>query len=352
MSKEKKDQMIWWYGATAAAVALAFVFSGALQSFSIDLSINQSEEIQSTQNTPLFEHPLSGLPIFDKAEPPHVFGVVIDNHEDSWPQNGLNNAFLVIESPVEAGISRMLAFFSEDAEVEKIGPVRSARPYFLDWNNELDALFTHVGGSDAALDLIASGSTFDLNQYWYDSYFWRSNSRLAPHNVFTSTDLLNEYLEKRIENKTAPKLLYGLWSFKKPEATEESIGLHIDFYPPIYTVDWEFDHETGKYLRDQSGQPHLLENEEQIQADNIAVVITSVQIIDSVGRRKIKTIGKGDGYLFQDGGVVEVIWKKESQGQRLRFYSKENDKELKMNPGLTWVEVVPSKNSIEIVNKD
>ncbi len=320
-----------------AVLALVFVFVVVLPRLmgSVDPA---DGGVDAQTSNPIGHHPLTGLPIYEEVSLPRVFGVMIDNHVDAWPQMGLDQAFLVFEAPVEAGISRMLALYFEDQEVEKIGPVRSARPYFLDWNNELDALYAHVGGSDVALDRIASGGTLDLNQYWFDQYFWRSLSRYAPHNVYTSTELLNAY-----PKKADP--LYETWVFKDPAVVVEPEveQVSVSFYPPVYVADWKYDRSTNRYVRFQNGFAHTMEDGGQIFADNIAVAVTDVEILDSVGRRRVRTIGQGEAVVFQDGKMEAGKWKKASESQRLRFYD-EDGSEIVFNSGVTWVEVIPDKS--------
>ncbi|MEK7620002.1 MAG: DUF3048 domain-containing protein [Patescibacteria group bacterium] len=301
------------------------------------------------QESLLYRHPLTGVAVSEEVEPSQVFAVMVDNHEEAWPPSGVEQAFLVIEVPVEAGIPRMLAFFTQEQVVEEIGPVRSARPYFLDWVAELDAQYVHVGGSNAALDLIASGGTFDMNQYWWGEYFWRANgNRYAPHNVFTSTELLNAFYTLREEAGVAPTRLYDLWTFKDPEPTNAESSLYIDFWSPVYVVDWIYDEKTGRYAREQFNEPHVVESGAQIMADNVAVVITDIEIIDNVGRREIRTTGEGEGYVLQDGVAIEATWKKPSTSERLKFYNRVSGEEIVMNAGTTWIEVVGSFDDIMI----
>jgi hypothetical protein len=295
-------------------------------------------------------HPLTGeLWKQSPSELPRVAAVMIDNHFDAWPPSGLDEAFLVVEAPVEGGISRMLAFFYEDQEVEEIGPVRSARPYYLDWASELDALYVHVGGSPEALDLIASGSTFDMNQYWWGDYFWRASDRYAPHNVMTTSENLFEFSVVREELGYAPERLYGTWEFKDRETLEPTVTeLELTFAEPVYIIGWEFDLETGTYLRDQYYQPHETVEGEQISAHNVVVIETDVEVIDSVGRRSLRTTGEGDGYVFQDGQQIEVRWEKPSASERLRFYHVDSGEEVVMNAGRTWIEVLPSLDDLRV----
>jgi hypothetical protein len=334
-------------GGIVVVIVLAILAAAILPKF-----IYRVQEValveEQKQAQEMYQHPLTGVWIYDQIEPPQVFGVMIDNHEEAWPAAGVEEAFLVIEAPVEAGIPRMLAFFSQEQEVETIGPVRSARPYYLDWAAELDALYAHVGGSNAALDDIASGGTFDMNQYWWGQYFWRSTQRYSPHNVFTSTELLNDFYELREEASLAPTRLYDVWTFKDPEPTDTESHLYIDFWAPVYVVDWDYNSETGMYERSQFNEPHVAYSGERIAADNVAVVVTEVKIIDYVGRRDIRTTGEGYGYVLQDGQVIEVTWKKPSISERLKFYDRETGEEIVMNAGRTWIEVVPTEDDIRI----
>ncbi len=188
-----------------------------------------------------------------------------------------------------------------------------------------------------------------MNQYWHGDLFWRTSSREAPHNVYTSTEEMKSYLEDRREAKKAPKLLYGIWSFKDLEKSEAENpkGLKLSFFPPAYVVSWEYDKDSGRYKRFQRNRLDKTLKGSQIFADNIAVAITDVETIDSVGRKKVDTIGRGKSYVFQDGVVIEGNWRKKSESERLRFFDDEGE-EIVFNAGVTWIEVVPGESSMEI----
>ncbi len=343
----KNVQKNHWIIMSVIAVLLVFVFAMVLQTrFS---SVPSDSPEGSTKKEEMVRDSLTGLWVYEQNMPRQVFGVMIDNHNDAKPQSGIDKAFLVIEAPVEANISRLLAFFSDDQEVAKIGPVRSARPYFIDWNNELDALYVHVGGSNQSLDEIASGGTFDLNEYWGGKYFWRASSRSAPHNTYTSSEELKSFADGRREVGKAPKLLYGIWKFKDPskEVPENPKSLSVSFLPPYYAYSWEYNEKDHNYKRLQRGSSDKTLDASYIFADNIAVAVTDVETIDSVGRKKLKTIGTGKGYVFQDGIVIEGSWKKNSESERLRFYNEEEE-EVVFNSGTTWIEIVPDEDNVTI----
>ena len=287
-----------------------------------------------------WRHPLTGQIISEEITRPQVFGVMVENSAEAWPLSGIEEAFLVIEAPVEAKIPRLIAFFSADQTVDQIGPVRSARPYYLDWAGEFDALYAHCGGSPEALSIIQQGNIFDLNEFWNGHYFWRSTNRSAPHNVYTSTEFLNQALK----SKTSPELDYGLWPFKNDDPTEFSetreTDLSLNSVEPLYQVTWKYQSENNYYERYKTGGSAITTSSgNQIVANNVAVVYTAIKIIDEVGRREINTIGQGDALVLQDGRIIKTVWKKEAADDRLRFYS-EDGKEISWNAGKTWIEII------------
>lgn len=299
---------------------------------------------------PALRDPLTGVSVDAEVNPlPQVYAVMIDDSSDAWPQSGTDNAFLVIEAPVEGGIPRLEAFFSDRDAVAKIGPVRSARPYFIDWANELDAMYVHVGGSNQALDIISSNGTFDLNQFWNGDDFWRSTDRYAPHNVYTSTDLLGGAVQAAADRGRDIENLYGAWTFQDGASAEQrpadGVNPTINFYAPTYTMKWTYDSATNRYARTHGGYADKTLEGDQVYADNVAVVVTDISVIDAVGRRQVKTIGSGKAFVFQNGEVIEATWKKDSASERMHFVDADG-KDIAMNAGTTWIEVVPGEENL------
>lgn len=266
--------------------------------------------------------------------------VTIENNVDARPQSGLNKANLVIEAPVEGGITRFLAVFADNETVSEIGPVRSARPYFLDWARELNAVYAHVGGSPEALRLIKNNKAIvDLDQYFMSQYYWRSSKRPRPHNVYTSTELLDEAADYFSLNEPD----FEAWNYKDDlsldERPEQAADILIDFSTYTNRAEWKYDREVNDYLRYTAGERHLVKDGEEIRAKNIIIQKTSVVSLDIEDRKKIKTIGEGEAIIFLDGRIIEGVWKKEAVEKRTRFYDKE-DNEIEFNRGATWIEVV------------
>ena len=68
--------------------------------------------------------------------PQKYFSVMIDNTTEVRPQSGLDQAMVVYEALAEGSITRLLAIFSLADLPDTLGPIRSARPYYLSWAND------------------------------------------------------------------------------------------------------------------------------------------------------------------------------------------------------------------------
>ena len=282
---------------------------------------------------------------------PELVAVMIENHYEARPQAGLASASIVYEAPVEANYTRFMVIYPVGEEVNRIGPVRSARPYYLDWLAEYGTpLYMHVGGSPDALNIIKSRNIFDLNEFYRGWFYWRADGRSAPHNVYTSSKLwekaLLDYTEDYEDNK------YEGWSFvtttiKSP--LEGGLGgvrdITVSFLPPVYETVWKYSSTTNKYARYQMGESHVDDDGTNIMADNVIIQKVRAKVLDEVGRQEITTIGKGDLLVFKNGGVLEGYWEKSSTYARTKFYYN-NGQEIKLNLGKTWVEIVSQFNSV------
>ncbi|MBU1132347.1 DUF3048 domain-containing protein [Patescibacteria group bacterium] len=283
---------------------------------------------------------LDGLCLFDSQEPV-LFAAMIDNHSGARPQAGLSRANLVFESIVEAPITRFLAVFYMDEELKNIGPIRSARPFFVDWASEFDVPYIHVGGSNEALDILAKSYDYDVNEFSFGQYFWRDNARPQPHNVFISNELINKLVENR---EWELKNDFESWQYKLDENFDnrpQIQAIKIDFGGDLSGVKWEYDRENNNYLRLQAGKKHLDADGSEIRANNIAVMYVESIVIDDYGRRKVTTIGSGKAIVFRDGAAVEGNWKRTGLDSRTRFFDSEHN-EIKFNAGITWIEAVPT----------
>ncbi len=286
------------------------------------------------------ERAIDGIFVAEDNPDFYPVAITIDNNGGAKPQIGLNKANLVIEAPVEGGITRFLAIFADGENIDKIGPVRSARPYFLDWIKEFNALYCHVGGSPESLKLIKQDAVLSLDQYYKSRYYWRSSKRPRPHNVFTSSELLNKALESDSLTEHNFSSLIFKDDIELEKRGEPLNSIIINFSVSGFNeVAWNYNRDENEYLRFHNKKPHLTADGNIIKIKNLIIQKTKITSIDSEDRKKIETIGSGEAIIFLDGKIISGSWWKKSQESRTRFYD-QDDKEIKFNRGKTWIEIV------------
>jgi hypothetical protein len=280
---------------------------------------------------------LNGSFVSPEKENIYPIAVMIDNHPDARPAYGLSQADIVYEAEAEGGITRYLAIFASGEKIEKIGPVRSARPYFVDWDKELSAVFIHCGGSPEALAKIVKENIFGLNEFYNGDYFWRVKDYLAPHNIFISSDNLNKYLESK--KLTVGKFLK--WNFKNDSPSgDEQNDIDIAFKSPDFVVKWKYDKIKNEYTRYLGGELQKDEgNEQEIKAKNIIIQYQKTEVLDKELRLKIDTLGSGKAVICLDGKCSLGECRKNNSSSRTRYYY-ENGEEAQFNGGKFWIETV------------
>ena len=150
--------------------------------------------------------PLTGRLVSPAVAQRHPVAVMIDDHHDARPQSGFNDAAIVWQAPAEGGIPRYMMIF-QDRIPPSVGPVRSARQYYIAWAAEWKAVYAHgrltAGDADAAREgrgqLVYNADEFR----WGGTYFHRTRDRFAPHNVYTSGKELYR-LSRRVGAKNGP----------------------------------------------------------------------------------------------------------------------------------------------------
>lgn len=294
---------------------------------------------------PLVPNPINGV-LSKKSEAEAwinnlPLGVMIENHTDARPQTGLSKADLVYEALAEGGITRFMAVYLQNDT--KLEPVRSARPYYIDWISEYSGAYVHFGGSPDALDRINQYGIKDLNGLTIGSPFTRDYSRPAPHNVYVTTQQLRELAAKRGYKKED----FVSWKFNDSEPGVDkrpaSFSLKLGFLGTYcYDVEWRYDPATNTYLRFECGAPHkdALDNS-QLSAKTIIVETISYHPnATGHGRIDMDTIGSGDLKVFENGTVIVGSWKKDSRTSRTLFLDA-NGQEIKLNRGKIWIDIVP-----------
>lgn len=332
----------------SAVVLLAVGVLGYVVFQGDEAGISQTVE-KKTKAEKTVARRLDGVPVSPELANAQPIALMVENITSSRPQSGLERARVVYEALAEGGITRFVGIFDNTELLEQIGPIRSARPYFVDFAEEYGALYGHVGGSPQALTSIRSGTRniVDLDQFFKSQYYWRSTDRPKPHNVYTSTDLLTFALrDLELSDATGD---FAPWVFGKEEAIDDrgqdGQEISINYSSYSYKTRYVYDRASNTYRRFHSDEPHVMTNEQQIAPKNVIVQYVRTSVIGE-GRLSMETDGSGNAVVFTNGHVVEGTWTKEEG--RTRFFDA-NGVEIALTPGQIWVEVVPTDREVEYV---
>jgi hypothetical protein len=286
-------------------------------------------------------HWLNGLLVPLEQTESFPVALVIDNDPAARPQVALSQADLVYEVPVEGGVTRFLAIYATELEIEKVGPIRSARSYYVTLAEELRAAFLHVGGSPESLEMIKKSSLYDLNEFYNENYFWRDNSggRLAPHHIFTSSENWQKYLD----NRGLKERQVESWLFKEESPSlEMSNDINIRFSNNFQAL-WRYSSEGNEYLRFFNGK-EASDEITQIRAKNVIIQKVKSKVIDDLGRLDLNLYGTGEAVVCLDGSCQLAQWRKKDK-DRTRYYYIDGE-EVKLNPGKIWIEIAASTTQV------
>ncbi len=273
--------------------------------------------------------------------PAYPVAVMVENHVDARPQSGLSKADIVYEAPVEFGIGRFMAIYI-DGQAKAIGPVRSARHYFVYIADEFNAAYVNIGWSPQAYNALQATGLLNLDEIQGDPGFWRSNDRYAPHNAYTSTDLLRSNLKQQ-----KPGTLAG-FQFKdglQPPKGKDARTVTV-VRSPYYYVEYFYDEASKLYSRSMDGSPHRdADTGDRVSPRNVVVQFVKTWVIDDVGRIDMAQVGEGKALYFRDGVATEGIWRKASLYDVTHWLDADG-KPMEFPTGKTWVEVVPQESKV------
>lgn len=284
---------------------------------------------------------LTGVQIDPELNKRPVTGIMIENSPEARPQSGLKDAGVVFEAVAEGGITRFLALYQE-AQPDYIGPVRSVRPYYLDWLQGFDAPIAHAGGSADGLAKLRADGVPDLDQFANGGSYMRVDSRYAPHNLYTTMAKLDE-LNK---SKGITSSTFESFPRKDEKASSAPTAKSMDFSlsTSLYNPHYDYDASSNSYKRSLDNRPHT--DEKSGQQLTSKVVIAMVMSKGANGIYSVyNSIGNGKCFIFQDGVVSEGTWTKTSSKSQITF-TDANGTTIKLNPGQTWLSMVDSSSDV------
>ena len=317
---------------------------------------NKKTEPINNDNTPQEKKEEPKLKIVDVNSKSRPFAIMINNHPTARNyHSGLQDAYMIYEIIVEGGMTRYMALFL-DQNTERIGSVRSARHYFLDYALENDAIYVHHGYSPQAQNDFGRLGVDRIEVS--DSTGWRDKTLgiSYEHTLFTSIDKLKNGLNnKRLERNK--DILFD-YSIDKIDLNNNDSAKKADIvtikYSNSVTDKYEYDSENEYYLRSVNNKAHSdYVSKEQYHFKNIITynVANSTIAGDEKGRPTINNIGSGEGYYISNGYAVPIKWTKSSRESQTR-YTYLDGTEIKLNDGNTFINIVPTSGSINIEQKE
>ena len=276
--------------------------------------------------------------------------VMIDNHNLAWPQAGLNDAYMVYEIVVEGGETRLMALF-KGKDIEKIGPVRSSRHYFLDYAMENDAIYTHFGQSPQAASDIKKYNINDINGIAEDgTTFWRVKDKAAPHNAVTSTKKLLESAQSKKYKTTSTK--ESVLKYTTDEVNLENGQGAVSVTIPhsnLQTVKYVYNEESKVYERyARKKEQKDWTTGKTVTTKNIIITFCDNYTLtdsENKGRQGLKNIGTFDGYYITNGKAIKIKCIKNSREEKT-IYQDLDGNIINVNDGNTFVNICPINSDV------
>ena len=293
---------------------------------------------------------LDGVMVTDQAAAnKHPLAITVENDPAARPQSGLDKASIIYETVYDpAATTRFLAVYGEN-EAEKVGPIRSARTFFVDWAQGFDAFLGHWGGNADALDQIRKEKINDLDEFSYANSYWREGSGSTEHTGYTSTLKLREQAAK---NNYSTINDFTVYKFKDDATVlPESQKITIDYSSAQFKVDFVYDKATNSYKRNLAGTAHKdAITKEQLSPKNIVIMTvarkqTTTRINES--GYTMTTVGTGKARIFMDGKEISGTWKKNAADEREVFYDDAGN-EVIFNRGQLWISVIADNKVVTV----
>ncbi len=299
--------------------------------------------------------PLDGVPVTAEAAARHPIAVMIDDQSLARPQSGFNSASVVWHAPAEGGIPRYMLVFQENIP-GLVGPVRSARYYYIGWAAETRAMYVHAGGSPQALaTLRAKGNgqlVYNAEDFRYEgTYLWRIKTRFSPHNVYTDGANLRK-LAKVVRAKDGPVPV--AWTFA-PDAplAARPVGGRIEVGYLANKIRYDYDRNTNTYRRRVTGSTRQIDaaDGKQVAPKNVVVMLVRFGPLNDGNPKKHRLeanfIGKGTAWVATNGKTIKGTWRKDSLTKPTRFFDSAG-RVVTLTIGQTFVQVLQTGSKVLI----
>lgn len=306
---------------------------------------------KKNSSTPTIE---SNLKIVDLNSKTRPYAIMINNLGVARPlQSGLQDAMIIYEMIVEGGLTRYMAVF-QDQNTERIGSIRSARHYFLDYALENDAIYVHHGNSPQAA---ADFKTLNIDRISVDASKtgWRDKSLnvSTEHTLFTNIAKLNNGVGNKRKTRNKDFLLNYSETpidLSTKEGAIKANNIEITYSGSVKS-SYEYDESAQNYKRSVNGKAHTdYVTKKQYTFKNIITYqVSNTSLNDGSGkdRQTLDNIGSGEGYYITNGYAVPITWSKSSRSSQT-VYKYKDGTEIDVNDGNTFIQIQPKGKNLII----
>ncbi len=342
MRKLKNSKLAKLISLTLALIFILGAFSGCGGKEEEPTTTQAPSTTQAPKET-VIRNPLTGEEGYNKKllKNRPVF-VVVENHPDARPQWGLTSSDIVWEMVAEGGITRMLLMYADSSRLpEKVGPIRSARHYFVDLAEGFDGIFVHFGFSPLAKSQIANHDVDNINGL-YDNYFYRDSSRgvSSEHRAYTTDEAIANAIKNKEYRTEIEKDYKSPFKFnsKAKNLSAPCNELTVS-YSSGYTYTYTYDEENKVYLSKLNGNNFVDSEGTQQNFENIILCYTEISSLNDSKGRVDFDFSEGKGIYVSNGSYTDITWKKGDSADMLKFYDKNGD-ELSLNIGRTYIGIL------------
>jgi hypothetical protein len=295
--------------------------------------------------------PMTGRMVSPAVANRHPIAVMIDDLGPARPQSGFNSAAVVWQAPAEGGIPRYMMIFQDQVSPD-VGPVRSARYYYIAWAAEWKALYVHAGGSPQALQTLrekgAGQLVYNADQFRYGGSFRRISSRFAPHNLYTTGKELRR-LANRVGAKDGP--MKPAWRFA-PDAplSQRPVGGRIQVSYPANKIKYTYDRKSNSYYRTVSREDKQVDaaTDKRVHPKNVVIMLMRFGPLNDGSpkhRLEADVVGKGKAWISTNGKTIVGTWRKKSLTAPTQFFDAAGH-QVTLTVGQTFVQVMPLGSSV------
>lgn len=312
------------------------------------VSEEKETESESEVQGPTDRSYLTGEQIDETIAAQRPIAIMIENTKMAVPQYGINRADIVYEAPVEGSYTRLMGIYQDYSGFDRLGNVRSCRPYYAYFAKEFDAIYVHYGECMYANDVLNSGQIDNLDgiEGKVDSLvFFRTSDKKQPHNAYVTSDGITAGIDYKGYEKTYNKDYTGHYQFAADDAAvtlengEDAVVVKPYYF---YNHPWfEYNAEDGLYYRYQfeDKQIDALTNEQTAVKNIIYQDCSSSVIDDKYGYLGIDLTSGGKGKYFTNGKMIDITWTKDSEYGQTKYFDADGN-EITLNQGKTWVCII------------